>query len=63
MGLLRNSSLNHLFVDFKKAYDAVIRDVIKLFNKNTQSNAPYFLMIFVYDMFRKLYFHHQVNHF
>jgi hypothetical protein len=30
--------------------------VIKLFNKKTQSNATYFLMIFVYDMFRKIIF-------
>jgi hypothetical protein len=30
--------------------------VIKLFNRNTQSNATYFLMIFVYDKFRKIIF-------
>jgi hypothetical protein len=30
--------------------------VIKLFNENTQSNATYFLMIFVYDMSRKIIF-------
>jgi hypothetical protein len=29
---------------------------IKLFNTNTQYNATYFLMIFVYDMFRKIIF-------
>jgi hypothetical protein len=30
--------------------------LIKLFNKNTQSNDTYFLLIFVYDMFRKIIF-------
>jgi hypothetical protein len=30
--------------------------VIKLFKKNTQYNATYFMLIFFYDMFRKIIF-------
>jgi hypothetical protein len=42
-------SLN--YVDRPVSYN-----LIELFNKNTQSNATYFLMLFVCDMFRKIVF-------